>query len=69
MNDCTHDRLFFGSGDYYLFCQGCQKAWVLRGNKGDLPAPELSGPGPDNQIRVVENLKVTGIVHERKGNA
>ncbi len=53
MSDCTHDILKFSSGDYYLFCQECPKSWVLRGDKGDLPAPELSGPGPDNQYRVV----------------
>lgn len=27
---CNHDRLFFGSGDYYVICEECHQYWVAR---------------------------------------
>lgn len=26
---CDHPTLFFGSGDYYIFCQNCHRKWVM----------------------------------------
>ncbi len=25
--DCDHERLTFGSGDYYIFCSDCSARW------------------------------------------
>ena len=25
---CKHDKLYFGSGAYYIFCKDCQQSWV-----------------------------------------
>lgn len=33
-NDCKHNRLYFGSGDYYIFCEECNRFWVITG-QGD----------------------------------
>lgn len=27
-DNCTHDRLHFGSGAYYIFCVDCDEHWV-----------------------------------------
>ena len=27
-NECTHDVLRFGSGDYYIFCSDCGGKWA-----------------------------------------
>ena len=27
LNDCTHNKLRFGSGDYYIFCAECNRSW------------------------------------------
>jgi len=26
--DCGHEKLTFGSGDYYIFCTDCRTSWV-----------------------------------------
>lgn len=31
VEDCTHSELYFGSGDFYLFCRACNSAWMRRG--------------------------------------
>lgn len=28
---CQHDRLYFGSGDYYVFCMNCNAFWARMG--------------------------------------
>lgn len=37
-NDCNHNRLYFGSGDYYIFCDECKRSWVISGDM-DYPDP------------------------------
>lgn len=32
MSDCNHKRLYFGSGDYYLFCKECHRNWAVMGD-------------------------------------
>jgi hypothetical protein len=32
--ECHHARLWFGSGDYYLFCHACNSTWVRSGMPG-----------------------------------
>lgn len=32
---CKHERLNFGSGDYYICCQNCGRSWVQKGAVGD----------------------------------
>jgi hypothetical protein len=31
LEDCTHDKLQFGSGDYYILCRACGASWMRRG--------------------------------------
>ena len=38
--NCTHDRLHFGSGDYYIFCDDCSATWVHK----------VFGGGADNDL-------------------
>lgn len=47
--DCTHHRVHFGSGDYYLFCQGCGAKWV-RADGLDQAAPGLSNRGTGSSL-------------------
>lgn len=44
-SQCRHERLRFGSGDYYLFCQDCPARWVCSGSMRDEGAPELANQG------------------------
>ena len=30
-DECSHERLAFGSGDYYIFCDACRRQWCLHG--------------------------------------
>jgi hypothetical protein len=32
MNDCKHESLQFGSGDYYIFCHECGRKWCMMSN-------------------------------------
>ena len=32
VDNCDHGILHFGSGDYYLFCDGCGASWMRRGS-------------------------------------
>lgn len=59
--DCEHKTLFFGSGDYYLFCQHCPAKWatIVDGqdehgsNYSGKPigcAPSASGKGVGSQL-------------------
>lgn len=36
--NCTHPKLMFGSGGYYIFCNVCWAAWVAvkHGNDSEL---------------------------------
>ena len=55
--DCEHENLYFGSGDYYVFCQECGAGWCrvdmmkhercVTGNKLLIhqPAPEIANKG------------------------
>lgn len=29
VNPCHHPEINFGSGDYYIFCHGCNSKWVM----------------------------------------
>lgn len=44
MSDCTHAKLQFNSGDYYISCVGCQATWMLRARDGR-PEYGLDGDG------------------------
>lgn len=43
--DCKHERLFFGSGDYYLLCHECGGKWVCSDPLIDVGAPDLANKG------------------------
>jgi hypothetical protein len=30
--ECPHESLYFGSGNYYVFCRTCPASWVHRGS-------------------------------------
>jgi hypothetical protein len=52
ISDCQHNRLAFGSGDYYIFCQDCSRSWMMC----DSSRAEY-GNGPDgNRIGGVPEL-------------
>lgn len=44
-SDCEHKTLFFGSGDYYLFCKRCDARWVCTNANVDIGSPELANKG------------------------
>jgi hypothetical protein len=29
--ECQHKQIWFGSGDYYVFCHACGAKWVMHG--------------------------------------
>lgn len=31
VDECTHQELTFGSGDFYVFCTACGAWWMRRG--------------------------------------
>lgn len=33
--DCFHEKLTFGSGDFYIFCVDCTRSWVHRSMEND----------------------------------
>jgi hypothetical protein len=45
--ECTHDQIMFGSGDYYIFCQTCQAHWVMcaQDNGPDRADPACANKG------------------------
>lgn len=53
--ECEHKTLFFGSGDYYVFCQHCDARWVCCGSSSDLANTHLAnrgvGRGLSGQVR------------------
>lgn len=44
---CAHEKLLFGSGDYYIFCQDCPARWCI--HNPILPEYEY---GPNGKLRV-----------------
>lgn len=42
--ECMHETIWFGSGDYYIFCE-CGASWVFRNPVNEQPAPELANKG------------------------
>ncbi len=49
-DQCTHDALQFGSGDFYLFCHECGGWWARIAPQGERVAPELSNRGAGGQL-------------------
>lgn len=45
--ECRHETIHFGSGDYYIFCRDCPAAWVFKDRAGldDSPAATKSNRG------------------------
>jgi hypothetical protein len=43
--ECVHENLYFGSGDFYIFCEDCGHTWQSQGNEHNLHAQacQLSG--------------------------
>jgi hypothetical protein len=46
VEECLHEELHFGSGDYYIFCSNplCGRKWAVVDSDG-YPAPDLSNEG------------------------
>ncbi len=40
---CLHEKLSFGSGDYYLFCDDCRCSWVMRVEQALQPGELVEG--------------------------
>lgn len=66
--DCSHDVLHFGSGDYYVFCRACGASWVCVGPGSDKAEPGLanrgkgallSGHGRCSLAKIKESLDLT----------
>lgn len=61
--ECRHETIRFGSGDYYIFCQDCPAGWVFidRAAQSDAPAATKSNKGVGGQLsgeaRVTEGKK------------
>jgi hypothetical protein len=43
--DCHHKTVYFGSGDYYIFCRDCPARWVACNLTSDQPCPSVSNQG------------------------
>jgi hypothetical protein len=43
--ECEHKAIYFGSGDYYLFCHNCGARWVCTNEVRDIGSPELANKG------------------------
>ena len=43
--ECRHDKLIFGSGDYYVFCEECGRSWVKRAQGLDIASTDDLGKG------------------------
>lgn len=65
VSECRHEEVYFGSGDYYVFCRGCGSRWgrvgmqreygVSMGGEQIGCMPELSNKGPamgNSDVRV-----------------
>lgn len=40
---CKHEKLVFGSGDYYVICSDCGRFWIADDDRGD------TGGGADGE--------------------
>ena len=47
--NCEHKRIYFASGDYYIYCTDCSARWVMTDPQGvgddPMPKPENSNIG------------------------
>lgn len=50
--ECAHETINFGSGDYYLFCHGCNRVWVMTSwdSPDHPPRPDLANKGVGAQL-------------------
>jgi hypothetical protein len=49
-NECGHEKLAFGSGDFYIFCMDCTRSWVhIDPIKGD------NSPSYDHSLLIFAN--------------
>jgi len=65
--DCKHEKLTFGSGDFYVFCVDCTRSWVHCQN-GDQPCYE-HGQNVTGEYRVKfpDNLTFIETKAQEKG--
>ena len=52
-NTCGHEKLTFGSGDFYIFCVDCGRSWIHKNTADDTISYD-HGHGVDggNEYRV-----------------
>jgi ribosomal protein S27E len=41
-SECEHENLYFGSGDYYIFCEDCGHTWQTQGGEHNLSAQQCN---------------------------
>lgn len=63
MEECSHEKLYFGSGGYYIFCDNCSRTWVAINPPHDNNlCYEASGDGltnDDYRVKEVDNTRTT----------
>jgi hypothetical protein len=45
LKNCTHEDVYFGSGDHYIFCSGCGRKWLTADADDKVPGPSNLGAG------------------------
>lgn len=67
--ECRHEKLTFGSGDFYIFCVDCQRSWVHRDMRNDQPSYDHSPLDLSNEYRVKfpDNLTFIELKAKEKG--
>jgi len=68
-NECKHEKLTFGSGDFYIFCVDCTRSWVHRNTADDTTSYEHSPLIFNNEYRVKfpDNLTFIETKAQEKG--
>ena len=66
--DCRHEKLTFGSGDFYVFCVDCGRSWVHRKMEDDTISYE-HGQNVTGEYRVAfpDNLTFIELKAKEKG--
>jgi len=62
--ECPHDKLQFGSGDYYIFCQACGAWWGHIEPNGQKLSPETANQGIGGQQSGTVRVKLGAILDD-----
>ena len=56
--ECQHERLDFGSGDYYIFCHDCGRAWRIEGDDYNTQTIGLTDPVRIKEKGIVDDTAI-----------